>query len=733
MNVLSEVTAGQGPLKAAALLFEIAAEDPKHKTTRGKRDDATWLQKLFAHIMQSAHAFEYRDVDHVQQIPLIEFSVMMLEKAVQSKAQLKAATLEKLLQPLFRDQRIFTEGEWTLVSLCIQLEAAVFVGSPGGIHVNKARSLNIRNELLVSLLDQISQDGYKLVSIFTDQQARLNVALPYKTIVSKIVIPLAKAFVQARELPKFLDIWQEQLEKNLHTENNGMFSVWKDDELLQTVASLLESTMAISEIEKRLHLTDIGLQFLPTRAEPSQLDKMNALLFIVECLLLGYNSDRALPRLDDVVFRIYKLLLQRIIDGTDMCYELDIRCWKIMTVINDKWSLPPELLEHDDALWAAARTIDGKSSMKLEPHDFKRGFHAFRFMLSLAGVQIAKMNIGEADSPDSHNANPIGTVIKHILTASYKVEKIVQDGVQALPWGGDDFIDNGAIFCLACCAQLVTVPNTLRYDCLSRALNTMSGLLTSSSLIYKDYQFQVLDKIYMGALLKMCSILALQEELTLATDAFAEASMHENSHENSEVTYLSLWARISHSALLNDEKGLSGKTSNARSKARWLTGSACYRDFQVSKYLQFSDFGGSFGQSQTNDHLIPSSDASLRLLMMAPLKLFTKTQKVNVSNRLLQLLAKRSMNRSTIATALNMLVLLMETPSSDMVMLKNSNLTSDEGVSGDRGTSTTWIFEIATWLDEASRGTSPDTQAVIKLKQLAVLVLQSVSCLTANR
>ena len=160
---------------------------------------------------------------------------------------------------------------------------------------------------------------------------------------------------------------------------------------------------------------------------------------------------------------------------------------------------------------------------------------------------------------------------------------------------------------------------------------------------------------------------------------------------------------------------------------------ACYRDLQVSQYLQYSDFHGDddsqqgpFNQSDGDNHLILFSDASLRLLMMTPLQLFTKTQKVDISNRLLHLLTNRLMDRYSIATALNMLVLFMETPSNTLVMLREPNLKSDENVSRDQDTSTTWLFEIAAWLDEASRDIGPDAQAVIKLKQLAVLVLQSV-------
>ena len=463
-DVLSEDgIASQSSLKAAALLFEIAAEASKHKTAKGKRDETTWLKKLFEHIMQSAQTLDYRDFDLVQQTRLVEFSVMMLEKAVRLKAQLKAATLEKQLQPLFRHPRIFTEREWTLVSLCIQLEPALFIGSPGGIHVNKERSLNIRNELLVSLLGQIDRDGNKLMSTSMGPESRPNVALPYKTILSTVVIPLAEAFIQARELPRLLDIWQEQLEKNLHTESNDISSVWKDDELLQTVGSLLESSLAISEIEKRLHVVEVGLQPLPMSAGPNQFEKRNALLFIAEALLLGCKSDRTLQKLEDHVLAIYKLLLQLMIDDTKRRDEVQIKCWKIMTVITDKWSLSHQSLENEDGVISLAmRAIEGTCSTKRRPHDFRRGFHAFRYILSLVEVHKAKMNAGQAETPDGIAADPIGIVINHVLAADFDVEGVDRSEVRAPEWDGGDFIDNGTVFCLACCAQLATVPRTLR-------------------------------------------------------------------------------------------------------------------------------------------------------------------------------------------------------------------------------------------------------------------------------
>ena len=129
-------------------------------------------------------------------------------------------------------------------------------------------------------------------------------------------------------------------------------------------------------------------------------------------------------------------------------------------------------------------------------------------------------------------------------------------------------------------------------------------------------------------------------------------------------------------------------------------------------------------EDDRHDDLVSSHDTCLTLLLTTPLHLFTKTQKINLSNRLLQVLTNRSIGTRSIARALHLLVFFTKTPSSSMVLLKKPDMTSDENRSISQGISTTWLFEIVAWLDEIESAASPDVQALIQLKQLTDLVLQ---------
>ena len=117
-------------------------------------------------------------------------------------------------------------------------------------------------------------------------------------------------------------------------------------------------------------------------------------------------------------------------------------------------------------------------------------------------------------------------------------------------------------------------------------------------------------------------------------------------------------------------------------------------------------------------------DASLHLLAMTPLRLFTKTQKINLSNRLLQMLADRSFKGSLITKALHLLVFFTQTPSKSMVLLEKPNLVIDLNTTDSRVTSTTWLFVIAAWLDGSMEESSVNVAAIQQLKQLNTMVLK---------
>lgn len=444
-------------LDSAALLFELAAEDSRQMPPKGRRNESTWLQRLFNHIMQKAYAYENYESDDTRQADIIDFCVKMLEISVRLKVQLETAALEKVIRPVFHGRGLFTENEWSLVNLCMELDVNVFVKPSGRSLVNQARLQPMPDDVLSLLLHQVSKEGHKPVSVEANPLFRLAAKHPYAIILSTIVIPLVKAFAQVRELPRLLEIWQEQLVRRSLMGKGETLSVWMDDELLQTVAQLVEPTLTTSEVKKRLNQVENALESLSGNAsiEPLQVETTSALLLTLESVLLGCSGEQTLQDLEERVIQLYKLILNLATDGTERHHEFQSRCWRVMTLINERWSLPhPSLDSENDAIWTAKRAVDKVSVFKGGRQSYMEALHAFRFMLSMAKYEVARMDAIQATNPNGNTANPIGTIIDHILDESHAAHCPVWDG-------HDESIVDNTVFCLACCAQLIIVPQTL--------------------------------------------------------------------------------------------------------------------------------------------------------------------------------------------------------------------------------------------------------------------------------
>ena len=446
-------------LESASFLFKIAAEHSMRIVPKERRNETTWLQKLLNHIMQKAHAFHYYDIDDEKQTIIVDFCVKMLDSCVQSKVTLDTGTLDRIVRPLFHHQRIFTEREWNLVSLCIQLDATIFVNPSGIAQVNKESLQQVPSDLLSLLLYQISRDGQKLASGNTSALLQPETRSPYDIIRSTVVVPLANAFIHARQFPRFLDIWQEQLERHCSSNNHETISIWRDGQLLHAVAQLVESALSISETEKRLHVVVGELESIAegTRIEPANLGKLTSLAVTLECLLSGSTSSRTLQQLEKPVLVLYKLLLPLTTDSTDQSHDFQDSSWRIMTVVNDRWSLPHQSLDSEiNAVRTAKNLIENVIDDARDPErpspKYSAAFYAFRFMLSLTDVETA--------IPDVY-WSAVGTATEHILDHS---SACLRPGTShLLKWSGQDYlITRGTLFGLACCAQLTTIPRTLR-------------------------------------------------------------------------------------------------------------------------------------------------------------------------------------------------------------------------------------------------------------------------------
>ena len=122
---------------------------------------------------------------------------------------------------------------------------------------------------------------------------------------------------------------------------------------------------------------------------------------------------------------------------------------------------------------------------------------------------------------------------------------------------------------------------------------------------------------------------------------------------------------------------------------------------------------------------IRANDVALELLQSTPMDSFTKVQRTNLANRVLQQLVNRKFGRSAIAEALHLLTGLVRMPSTSMIILKEPIWHPDPNTTQDIDSPIT-LFTLAGWLDDLSTEGYVPFPAVTELNRLASAVLESV-------
>ena len=147
-----------------------------------------------------------------------------------------------------------------------------------------------------------------------------------------------------------------------------------------------------------------------------------------------------------------------------------------------------------------------------------------------------------------------------------------------------------------------------------------------------------------------------------------------------------------------------------------------HSDYDIERLMQ-SQPSGTYLRLETG--AIRANDVALELLQSTPMDSFTKVQRTNLSNRLLQQLVNRKFGRSAIAEALHLLTDLVRMPSSSMIILKEPVWHSGPDTTRDIDSPIT-LFTLAGWLDDLSTEGYVPFPAVTELNGLASAVLEFV-------
>ena len=452
-------------LHSATYLWSIATQEPTKLKPNRSRNETAWLEILFCHVAHRSGMFEYHEPNDEQQMMLVSITEAILNNAVQAQVQLKPATLEKVHKRLFRVPWAFADVEWNLLSSCMMLDATIFVDGPVSTFANGQLSPHVPNELLLLLFKRMDEIGYKATLIDVKRGSRSPNDVIYQSLFPKILAPLAKAFIQLRDFPGFITLWEQELCRNYLSGRNGRkMTIWEDDELLHTIGQLIESALTDEKIDQFLCRALEAFECLVGSSGfgSDGPEKKIALLVTLECLLLGCVSDRYLENLEKRVVVIYQLLLKLVAESIERPKNFNTRCWRVLALINDKWSPSQHLLELErGALCKAVRVILRVRDIEVPRYDYSQEFQAFRFMLSLAKVEETRLDALPEDEFDEYYW--FGDALESILYHSKDGRELAPHFFSNVEWSGqDDFIVTKPDFGLACSAQVVAVPRKLR-------------------------------------------------------------------------------------------------------------------------------------------------------------------------------------------------------------------------------------------------------------------------------
>ncbi|KAL1969419.1 hypothetical protein VTN77DRAFT_8857 [Rasamsonia byssochlamydoides] len=229
------------PWRPAELLpafLDITIRSVPRDNYRRQTTEASWLETFFvatAELAFSAVKEGSPSHDTFKFVPILEEMFRVIRNR---KVQLSLNTLltHAAYTGLLKDE--LEKVQWSLTAVLIELGVDIFLPNSG---------FKDSQRLLTALLG-------KIMLQWTSSHQGSNET--YQLIKTGIVIPLLRGFAAARDLPRFIDIWREQL-VNVETArvNNSAlekFSIWEDDDLARVYGELMRTSLTDTQVVSQI-------------------------------------------------------------------------------------------------------------------------------------------------------------------------------------------------------------------------------------------------------------------------------------------------------------------------------------------------------------------------------------------------------------------------------------------------------------------------------------------------
>ena len=215
-------------------LFDTACLAIPQDTFRRKSHEAPWLETLFVAAVEIAFTPSSIEEEEMEDyIPadvnyMSEFAIaleQLLRVALKHDIQLSLPTLMSNVDYTGIFNKDIPEVQWGLIELFIKLGVDVFLPNSG--FAESAENLQ-------ALLDTVEK-------YYRNGPADAN----YDMIKNGVMIPLMRGFTNARDLPKFMEIWYQALASVQDLRNNDSdlthSSIWEDDDLSIAFGELVKA------------------------------------------------------------------------------------------------------------------------------------------------------------------------------------------------------------------------------------------------------------------------------------------------------------------------------------------------------------------------------------------------------------------------------------------------------------------------------------------------------------
>ena len=370
-----------------SLLFEIALSfRPMSKSTSSRAEDL-WLEELFGQLIHCAGILITPTSTVKAHKDLTRLVGWMLQKCVDHNLRLSLPRIQGLLDQFsaFFGSDCGDIVEWSVVSLCHQIDSNAFVVPDSSGEASLFNSTRYPNKYLSALFSNISNEHF---------EASQN----YEFLLTGIVLPLCGAFANARDLDGFIHYWIEQI--SIHEEHQSekkglplnMPCLWQDERLLQLVAQLAESKLTPGQLDYLASSASKGLApSMPSTSISPSLSLAN--LVILDCLFAGIYQEATLKMLAETAQSVFSMLGAHLSDCLDHSLVHKWRMWRIKTTIADRWVTlrnSPLFKGSLQSSICTASEVLNRICLKTSPDgeaDWGEELFAFRFLLHLAVIE----------------------------------------------------------------------------------------------------------------------------------------------------------------------------------------------------------------------------------------------------------------------------------------------------------------------------------------------------------